>query len=231
MKKAVLFDLGGTLAGYYQRHEFPGILQMAVSGVAEALEHEGLLRVPRGELWGRVEAEDHEALDHMVRPLEGRLSRIFGVEDQGLLTRLCEVFMEPIFRLGYLYPDTLKTLRRLRGEGFRTAIISNTPWGSPARLWRGEADRLGLTPLVDALVFCRDVGWRKPARQVFEHTLRELGASPGVCLFVGDDPRWDLVGPRAVGIDAVIIDRFGGSPGSSVIGSLDEVFPLLHESA
>jgi len=29
------------------------------------------------------------------------------------------------------------------------------------------------------------------------------------CAFVGDDPRWDLIGPKAVGIASIIINREG----------------------
>jgi putative hydrolase of the HAD superfamily len=36
-----------------------------------------------------------------------------------------------------------------------------------------------------------------------------LQVQPRQCIFVGDDPRWDLVGPRAVGMEAILIDRYG----------------------
>jgi putative hydrolase of the HAD superfamily len=66
-----------------------------------------------------------------------------------------------------------------------------------------------LVERVDAVVFCGDVGWRKPARQIFEYTLERLHVAPGACVFVGDDPRWDLVGSRALGMQAILIDRWG----------------------
>ena len=105
------------------------------------------------------------------------------------------------------------------------AIVSNTTWGSPAILWREEIERLGLSKYVDTIVFCRDVGWRKPARQIFEFTLEKLQALPQYCIFVGDDPRWNLVGPRAIGIEAVLIDRRGATQdaGEKPIKSLHEL--------
>jgi hypothetical protein len=33
MKNTVLFDLGGTLAQYFERFEFPGILKQAITEV------------------------------------------------------------------------------------------------------------------------------------------------------------------------------------------------------
>jgi putative hydrolase of the HAD superfamily len=164
-------------------------------------------------MWRRVPEEDHEAADHRVRPLEERLGRIFGIDrSQGpeVAAAMCLRFTEPIFAQGRRYEDVLPVLRQLREEGIRTAIVSNTPWGSPGSLWREELVRLGLSSWVDAAVFCTDVGWRKPARPIFERAMKLLRAGPEDCLLVGDDPRWDLAGSRAVGIDAILIDRYGG---------------------
>lgn len=213
MKNTVLFDLGQTLVQYYERSEFPGILEQAITEVQDYLRQNGLIRISPETIWQRVRDEDHTAPDYRVRPLEERLVRIFQLDDSAqsnnLIMAMCQCFMKPIFARGRCYEDTLPSLQTLRAEGFRTAIVSNTPWGSPANLWREEIERLGLSEYMDVVVFCRDVGWRKPARQIFEFTLEKLQVTPQHCIFVGDDPRWDLVGPRAVGIEAVLIDRRG----------------------
>ena len=213
IRNTILFDLGGTLVQYYERSEFPGVLRQAITEVQDYLREVGLLDVSSESIWRRVEEENHEGKDHSVRPLEERLARIFQLADStrsdGLMMAICRCFMKPIFALARRYDDVLPVLRELRSSGFTIAIISNTPWGSPANLWREEIKRLGLDELVDIIVFCRDVGWRKPDRQIFDHTLEKLHARPEDCIFVGDDPRWDLVGPRAVGIEAILIDRRG----------------------
>jgi len=107
--------------------------------------------------------------------------------------------------------------------------VSNTPWGSPASLWREEIERLGLSEYVDVLVFCTDVGWRKPAKQIFEFALEKLQALPQDCIFVGDHPGWDLTGPRAVGIEAILIDRRGAmhDTGEDSIQNLHELWSRL----
>ncbi len=217
MKKAVLFDLGGTLVEYYARAEFPGILKEAIGEVEGCLRHLDLLRVPLEAMWQRVRDEDHEASDLRVRPLEGRLIRIFQLDDTNcavtrpvsgdLVAEMCRRFLKPIFSRGRRYGDALPVLQRLTAAGLQTAIVSNTPWGSPAELWREEVERQGLS--VQAVVTCRDAGWRKPARQIFEFALERLGASPQESLFVGDDPKWDVLGPKEMGMEAILIDREG----------------------
>ena len=213
MKNTVLFDLGNTLVRYFERSESTAILQQAIAEVQNCLRQKNLLGISSDDMWQNVEEENHEAKDYRVRPLERRLVRIFQLEDsvhaEGLIMAMCRCFMKPVFARGRCYEDTIPALQRLKSEGFKTAIISNTPWGSPAVLWREEIARLGLGEYVDRIVFCRDVGWRKPARQIFEFTLEKLQAQPQQCIFVGDHPRWDLVGPRAAGIEAVLIDRRG----------------------
>lgn len=204
--------MGGTLARYFDRSEFPDILVQAINEVQGYLRKEGLLNIPPESIWRKVQEENYEAKDYSVRPLEERLARIFQLDASvrnKLLMTMCRHFMNPIFARGRCYEDSLSVLRELRLRRLKTGIVSNTTWGSPAILWREEIKRLGLDELVDAAVFCRDAGWRKPARQVFQFTLKKLHLNPQDCVFVGDYPRWDLVGPRAVGIKAVLIDRQG----------------------
>ena len=201
MKEFVLFDLGNTLARYYELRDFPPVLEAAIGEVEQWAGAKAD--------WERVQAENFEAKDGRVRPLEGRLSRIFPDADWSDDNALeaCRRFMRPIFALAHVYDDVRPTLDALRARGIKTAVVSNTPWGSPAVLWREEMSRLGLGDALDAVVFCPDCGWRKPARQIFEHALGRLGAMPAQCVFVGDDPRWDVAGPEGVGMEAILIDR------------------------
>jgi putative hydrolase of the HAD superfamily len=226
--KAVLFDLGNTLVRYFERSEFPAILEQAILQVRGYLQEEGLLAVSAETMWSRVRQENHESRDHRVRPLEERLGRIFEIEPGRAMDRaraMCWHFTRPIFACSRCYEDALPALQQLRAEGIKTALVSNTPWGSPAALWREELARLGLTGWLDVDVFCTDVGWRKPASPIFEHALALLGTGPQDCLFVGDDPRWDLAGARAVGIEAVLIDRREGMPGLEE-GSIQNLYEL-----
>lgn len=142
---------------------------------------------------------------------------------------MCRRFTRPIFACGRCYGDALPALQQLRVEGVKTALVSNTPWGSPGALWREELSRLGLSGWLDVVVFCTDVGWRKPASPIFERALELLGADPQDCLFVGDDPRWDLAGARAVGIPAILLDRRGGTAGveEGSIQNLHELWDRL----
>lgn len=212
VKNVVLFDLGNTLVYYFEMYEFDVILRQAVTKVQDYLTEKYALHISTEDIWRKVEAENYESSDYRVRPLEERLTRIFQLDSLAQpcdIMALCRCFVQPIFARAQCYEDTLPTLEKLKSKGYKMAIVSNTTWGSPANLWQEHLKQLRLSKYFDAFVFCRDIGWRKPAKQIFEYTLQKLDALPQQSVFVGDDPRWDIVGPESVGIYPILIDRKG----------------------
>ncbi len=223
MRKAVLFDLGNTLARYYTRAQWPGVLEQSIANVTDFLRTEGVTIPSHEDIWASVAEENHEAPDCRVRPLDGRLCRIFGLDQpHELADDMCRAYLRSTFEMAHVYEDTIPVLTTLREQGIKTAIVSNSPFGSPPEPWHREIERLGLSQLVGLAVFCGEVGWRKPARPIFDHVMDRLGVTSEECLFVGDDPKWDIAGPRAVGIEAVLIDR-DGLPTEDSIRSLWEL--------
>ena len=206
---AVLFDLGNTLAAYYRAEQFDPILARCVQAALAELQQLGV-RSPSFEVaLTAARAENREAADFRFSPMEERLVRIFALQGstEALLRELSRRFLEPIFAVGRVYEDALRVLGALRARGYATAIVSNTPWGSSPALWRAELERIGLAQAVTDVVFCGDVGWRKPARQIFLRAAERLRVRCEDCLFVGDDLQWDVAGSAAVGMQPVLIDR------------------------
>jgi putative hydrolase of the HAD superfamily len=227
---AIAFDLGNTLVEYFDRADFPPILAEAVRSAHSVLSE--FASAPLEEAQAIAVAENHEQPDGQVRPLSERLDRIFRLgPDTPFNTRERAIvaFMEPIFRCARRYDDSIPVLHTLRRRGYRLAVISNTPFGSPAQLWREELRRLGIADAVDASIFCVDVGWRKPAARIFQHALELLQVQAEECLFVGDDPQWDVQGARNSGLPAVLIDRHRKYPSHEGIRieHLYQLEPLL----
>ena len=230
-KKVILFDLGNTLVEYYHRPQWPAVVEETIGAVQNFIRSQNLLTIPPDTIWHNVEHERHDPPDHRVIPLAERLSRVFALDgiNSSIKDQMCRTFLNPIFARGRIYTDTLPCLETLRSRGFRIGIVSNTPWGSGGDLWREELKRLGLFEMADKTIFCTDVGWRKPARQIFDYTLEKFAASPDDCVFVGDDPRWDIEGPHAIGMDAVLIDRTAQTDHlpETAVQNLDEFVKLL----
>jgi putative hydrolase of the HAD superfamily len=232
--KAVLFDLGNTLVGYYTSAEFPRILRQCLRQCAAALDwSEDSAR--EEALFEHALRLNRERTDLSVRPLEDRLHELFGPYGSPNDERIAELggaFLGPIFDLAKVDPAATSVLRSLRERDIRTAIVSNTPWGSPADAWRAELGRHGLLQQVDATVFCVDVGWRKPHRAAIDRALAILGMAPSDAIFVGDDPRWDVAGAQNAGVRPVLLAAAASSPAPEyvTIRSLAKVVTLVDEA-
>jgi putative hydrolase of the HAD superfamily len=233
--RAVLFDLGNTLVGYYTSREFPLVLRRCLRECASVL---GRTEDPvRDEdLFARALVLNREQSDYAVRPLAARLQELFGADvslDEAAARALGAAFLQPIFAVARPDPQAVPLLEALRGRGIKTAIVSNTPWGSPADAWRAELARHELLDKVDATVFCMDVGWRKPHRAPFDRALSLLDVAPADALFVGDDHRWDIVGAQNAGLRPVLLEPVAPKPRREclTVPNLADINALLTEAS
>lgn len=121
------------------------------------------------------------------------------------------------------FPDVLPALRELRESGLRLVVVSN--WDCSLPEW---LDRAGVGPLVDGAVSSAVVGEAKPAPAVFEAGLRLAGCDAGEALFVGDSVENDVLGARAAGLRAVLVQRAGDPPpGIATVRSLGELSAIV----
>lgn len=230
--RAVLFDLGNTLVSYYRSDEFPLILRECLRSVATAAGL-GLTQVAEEEMFQHALTLNREHGDHAVRPLDGRIRKLFqhSVDlDQTKLADGCRAFLAPIFHRAKLDPEAIHVLGELRRLGIKTAVVSNTPWGSSAVAWREELNRHGLVNKVDAVVFCVDVGWRKPHPAPFRKALELLSVASSEAVFVGDDPRWDIIGAERAGVRPILLSPDGSLDitGCTVVRRLREVLDVIN---
>jgi HAD superfamily hydrolase (TIGR01509 family) len=228
--RAVLFDLGNTLVSYYQPAEFMPILRRSLDACLLTLGHNPLGREAQTALVHQALEMNQERADLAVWPLEERLRVLFShyTPDATLTDRLCRAFLEPIFSTARVNREALPVLTSLRRMGVKTAIVSNTPWGSSGPAWRSELARHGL--LADAIVFCTDVGWRKPHPAPFRRALEILDVPAKEAVFVGDDPIWDVEGANGAGVRPILLATRAhqGNPSQvTVATSLPEVLAKI----
>jgi putative hydrolase of the HAD superfamily len=77
--------------------------------------------------------------------------------------------------------DFIDYLRRLRGRGYRLALVTNN-----VREWRDVWAPLAPLDDFDLVVDSSDEGSRKPEPAIYERTLARLGLDGPACLFVDD---------------------------------------------
>ena len=98
-----------------------------------------------------------------------------------------------------LLPGVRETIPALAAAGYRLGIISDTSL-TPGRILREFLADDGLLECFSVLTFSDETGYPKPDRRMFETTLAGLDVEPGRAVHVGDTPRTDIAGARAVGM-------------------------------
>ena len=104
-----------------------------------------------------------------------------------------------------LFDDALPVLDELRGYGLKLALLSNT-----GRDLSTFVAHHGIE--VDAILTSRLHGKTKPHETIFRAMLDRLKVAPPAAAMVGDDPKDDVDGARAVGMHAWLVDRDGRFP-------------------
>ena len=121
------------------------------------------------------------------------------------------------------HADARACLLRARGAGARVVVVSN--WDVSLL---DVLERTGLASLLDGVAVSAAVGAPKPAAEIFRSALALAAVDGARALHVGDSPSEDVVGARACGIEAVLIERGGarraaGRSDVRVIAGLDEL--------
>jgi putative hydrolase of the HAD superfamily len=239
--QAVIFDLGGTLIDWpdwdedierrwalsydYLTTKLPARNWPECGAYVEAM------REAEKNHWLRVAEE--QASSTPTELLRAGFQRLgCQVSDQELLIAL-DGYGRAVNGWAIIFPDTIPTLRELRGRGCRLGLLSNTWWASE---WHNaDLAAHGLTPLLDEIVYTSDLPHSKPHPSVFFEVTGRLGVTPDACVMVGDRLIDDISGALGVGMRAVW--KKTGYPWpepkeitpTAIITNLTELLPLLNQ--
>ena len=136
---------------------------------------------------GEIEIPDFES------ELARRLVRRDGQQAraEGLVSRMFSRFQHA--------NDMAGLVRRAKGSGLRTALLSNS--------WGDQYLRDGWQDMFDVIVISGEVGMRKPERRIFEHTLTQLRLQPVECVFV-DDHDGNIRAASQLGVVGVLHNEY-----------------------
>ena len=105
-------------------------------------------------------------------------------------------------------PGASAALAALRARGFRVGVVSNADGRVAAML-----EAVGLAPHLEMIVDSHFEGVEKPNPEIFRRAVARLRVQAARTLYVGDIFAIDVVGARAAGLAAVLIDETGGYAG------------------
>jgi putative hydrolase of the HAD superfamily len=125
-----------------------------------------------------------------------------------------------------LVPAGVKpALAALRARGLTLVVVSNANG-----TLRAHMARLGLDGMVDHVIDSCDEGVEKPDPRLFQIALARAGAAVESTIHVGDIYQVDVVGARAAGLRAVLLDEAGLHAHADCprVGSLEELVEQIH---
>ncbi|HXX94944.1 MAG TPA: HAD family hydrolase [Planctomycetota bacterium] len=223
MIKYLLFDAGNTLV----------YLNMAL--VSETLSRHGARATPeelwRGEHRARALLDDPEIIRASTDQTRWVLYfetifRFSGVSDQAVVAAVIRE-LQGIHKTNNLWevvpPEVPRALDSLRGR-FRFAVVSNAN-GTV----RDKLRRVGLAGYFEVILDSHEEGVEKPDPRIFRIALERLGARAEEALHVGDFYHIDVVGARAAGVRAVLLDPGGSHHDKPVprIETIEGLGPLV----
>ncbi len=191
MFKAVLFDLDNTLL------DFLTFKKETAKAAAKAMIKQGL-PTTEIEAYGKIfSVYDQKGIEYqktfyeVVNQYNLELNIAERIQQAGILA-----YLQTKFNVLKPYPMVKPTLRKLRENGVKLAIVSDAPRN---KAWQ----RLILTNLeneFDFVVTHSDTMEFKPHPSPFTLALKKLAVLPDAVLFVGDNPSRDIKGAKAVGM-------------------------------
>ncbi len=191
MIKAIAFDLDNTLIDFWQMKE------KSCDAAARAMVKQGLKTNRRRavrEIFRTYDAKGYEyqeVFTDLIKKYNKKLDlRILGAG----VAAYQKVKSEMLFP----YPDVKPVLKKLKRK-YKLAIATDSPKLQPFT----RLAALGILSYFDTIVTFDDTHKHKPDPAPFRFLLKKLKLKPEQVIFVGDSPRRDLPGARAVGMVAV----------------------------
>ena len=200
----VWFDIGYTLL-YMQRE----------TTYQKALREFGI-DVPLADIEKEFHLTDklfmREYPGFFLQPREVFMPTYLGITNYhlGLSVNLCELdtcweaIKNDIDNYWLPFNGVEKVLLELKRRSIGLGVISN--WDCTARDIISAA---GLIDFFDHLVISCEANCSKPDSRIFNLALQKASVEAHQCMYVGDNYYDDCLGSRKVGMNALIINRFG----------------------
>ena len=223
--RAVIFDWGGTLTPWRTidfAEESRALAAAAQDGEDDADERLG----------AAVQAVWSRSRDHHTSATVADIFAEAGLShDESLLVEYRD-FWAPHTVTD---PDVLPLFSRLRLDGLKVGVLSNTVW---PRAWHEDIfERDGVLDLVDGAVYTSEISWTKPSPEAFRAAMHAVGVEdPAACVFVGDRLFDDIWGAANAGMRTVYVphsdiplQQLGHSEGEpdAVVERLTDVYDVV----
>lgn len=202
--RAVVFDLDGTLLDH--RTSARTGLARWVAGfglpMSDEVERAWFAAEEKhfGE-WRRGEIGHTEQRRRRMRSFLPELGRPVGTDQE--LEEAFEGYLAAYRTAWVGFPDIDEAVDAVLARGYVPGVLTN----GTRVLQEAKLAHLGLLDRIGPVVCAAELGVAKPHRDAFRAACAAVGTPPEQVLYVGDEHAVDVVGARAAGLQAVLVDR------------------------
>ena len=202
--EAIFLDHGNTMRIVVEDEEFASHARLELMKLVKTKDTQDVFYAKLDEKWKAyrkwsiecmIEASEKELWTvHLlpdypyekIAPLAGRLTRLWRNKDGRRIPP----------------PDVKPVIQELVKRGYLLGIIANTITETEIPDWLEEAQ---LTQYFKAVVLSSILKIKKPNPEIYWEASRRIGIEPSHCVYVGDNPKRDVVGSRKAGFGMVIL--------------------------
>ena len=199
-KKVLIFDLGGVVIDLFVDRTFAAMAALCVP--ADMLTERGCLMNSMMMQFDRGDVTTDGMFGYIKSFLPVEVRERLGAGLDGEIQRVWNLM------LGDIPVAKLQRLEALRSAGYRVVMLSNTNSGHWPCIEQRFVRAGGKLPseCFDALYLSYLMHRRKPEPEIFLSLLESEGVGAAGCLFL-DDSAENCAAARALGIDAVLVER------------------------
>jgi putative hydrolase of the HAD superfamily len=198
--EAVIFDWGGTLTPWHTVD-----IRLAWRAVAEVLDPHRVEEVADRLLAAESALWERARIEHVAATLDDvfAMAELTVAEDA-----LARQATAPLFAFWephtHTDPDVVPLFSRLRLDGVKVGVLSNTLW---PRAWHEDFfKRDGVLDLIDGAVYTSEIPWTKPSPEAFRAAVEAVEEEdPRACVFVGDRLFDDIWGASQLGMRTILV--------------------------
>ena len=206
---AVVFDLDGTLLDH-RRSTRAGLTRwLAGFGTTwtEQIEQAWFTAEEKHfGAWRRGEISHDEQRRRRLRDFLPAVDRPVGTDDE--LDREFLGYLDAYRQSWVGFDDVGAAVDDVHARGLRTAVLTN----GTRDLQEAKLAHLGLLERIGPVVCAADIGVAKPHSDAFARLCERIALPADRVLYVGDEHEVDVLGARAAGLRAVLIDRGQAEP-------------------
>jgi putative hydrolase of the HAD superfamily len=233
--KAILFDLGDTLLdfGTFDKSALFGqACRQTYAFLKQCDQPVGWFAGYYIQIWlglymrlfiSKLTGNDFDSLEMLKKYGQ---KNCFSLSDEQW-AELNWLWYKPIYRQSSIEEGLAATLGRLKENGLRLAIVSNT-FVNAAVLDR-HLEQENLTGFFEFRMYSYQFSFRKPDRRIFIEAAEKIGFEAEEIMFVGDRINLDIKGAEAVGMIPVLKNTYtnAGKETPNGLIKIDRIAELL----